>query len=101
LKFMKLSFQWAIVRMKRVPNKRVVPTYSGDAIYPRLISDCVALNISVISPCTDLQNWWFLMIWKGYLKDILDINFYSIVHLWTCAQIMMETSTSVSSLVDD
>jgi hypothetical protein len=25
LKFMKLSFQWAIVRMKRVSNKRVVP----------------------------------------------------------------------------
>jgi hypothetical protein len=31
--------------------------YSGDAICPMLISDCAALNVSVISPCTGLQNW--------------------------------------------
>jgi hypothetical protein len=52
--------------------------YSGDAICPRLISDCAALNVSIISPCTGLQNWWFLMCWKEYLKDLLNINFSSI-----------------------
>jgi hypothetical protein len=75
--------------------------YSGDAICPRLISDCATLNVSAISPCTSLQNWWFLMHWKGDLKEIMNINFYSIVNLWTCAQILMEIATSLSSLVDD
>jgi hypothetical protein len=75
--------------------------YSGDAICPRLISDCASLNISAISPCKGLQNWWFWMRWKGDLKELLNINFSSIVHLWTRAQILMETSTSLSSLVDD
>jgi hypothetical protein len=75
--------------------------YSGDAICPRLISDCAALNVSAISSCTGLQNWWFLMSWKEYLKELLNINFSSTVHLWTCVQILMETATSLSSLVDD
>jgi hypothetical protein len=66
--------------------------YSGDTICSRLISDCAALNVSVVSPCTGLQNWWFLMRWKGDLKDLLNINFSSIVYLWTRAQILMENS---------
>jgi hypothetical protein len=75
--------------------------YSGEAICPRLLSDCAALNDSAISPCTGLQNWWFLMRWKGDLKDPLNINFSSIVHLSSRGQILMETATSLSSLVDD
>jgi hypothetical protein len=75
--------------------------YFGDAICPRLISDCATLNVSSISPCTDLQNWWFLMCWKEDLKELLNINFSSIVHLRTRAQILMETTTFLSSLVDD
>jgi hypothetical protein len=75
--------------------------YSGDAICPRLISDCATLNVFAISPCTGLQNWWFLMRWKEGLKELLNIKFSSIVHLWTCAQILMETANSLSSLVDD
>jgi hypothetical protein len=75
--------------------------YSGDAICPRLISDCATLNDFAISPCTDLQNWWFLMRWKEGLKELVNIKFSSIVHLWTCAQILMEIATSLSSLVDD
>jgi hypothetical protein len=86
LKFMKLSFQWAIICVKKVPNKRVVPFYSGDAICPKLISDCAALNVSAISPCTGLQNWWSLMHWKDGLKELLKIGFSSNVHIWTCAQ---------------
>jgi hypothetical protein len=75
--------------------------YSGDAICPKLVSDRATLNVSVISPCTGLQNWWFLMRWKEGLKDLLNIKFSSIVHLWTCAQILMEKTTSFSRLVDD
>jgi hypothetical protein len=75
--------------------------YSGDAICPRLILDSAELNVSTISPCTDLQNWWFLMHWKEDLKELLNINFSSIVHLWTHAKSFMETATSLSSLVDD
>jgi hypothetical protein len=54
-----------------------------------------------ISPCTGRQNWWFLMRCKDGLKDLLNIKFSSIVHLWTCAQILIGTTTSLSSLVDD
>jgi hypothetical protein len=75
--------------------------YFGDAICPRLISDCVSLNVSAISPCTGLQSWWFLMRWKAGLKEILKIKFSSIVHLWTDVQILMETASSLSILVDD
>jgi hypothetical protein len=64
--------------------------YSGDAICSRLISDCVVLNVSAISPYTALKHWWFLMCWKEDLKELLNINFSSIVHLWTRAQILME-----------
>jgi hypothetical protein len=41
-----------------------------------------ALNVSAISPCTGLQNWWFLMCWKEGLKELLNYKFSSIVHLW-------------------
>jgi hypothetical protein len=50
--------------------------YSGDAICPRLISDCAALNVFAIFPCTGLQNWWFLIRWKEGLKYLLNINFF-------------------------
>jgi hypothetical protein len=59
------------------------------------------LNVFTISPCTGLQNWWFLMRWKEGLKKLLNIKFSSIVHLWTCTQILMETATSLSSFADD
>jgi hypothetical protein len=61
--------------------------YSGDAICPRLIPDCATLNVSAISPCTGCQNWWFLMRWKEGLKELLNMNFCSIVHLLSCAQL--------------
>jgi hypothetical protein len=41
--------------------------YSDDAVCLRLISNCATLNVFAISPCTGLQNWWFLMHWKEYL----------------------------------
>jgi hypothetical protein len=63
--------------------------YSGDGICPNLISNCAALNDSTLSLCTGFQNWWFLMRWKGGLNELLNINFSSIVHLWTHAQILM------------
>jgi hypothetical protein len=91
-----LSFTWNGFR-----TKELCLFHSSDAIYRRLISDCAALNVSAISPCTGLQNWWFLMHWKEGLKELLNINFYSILHLLTHAQIVMETTTSFSSLVGD
>jgi hypothetical protein len=75
--------------------------YSDDAICPKLISDFAVLNVYVISPCSGLQNLWFLMCWKMGLKELLNINFSSIVHLWTRSQILMEIATSFSSLVND
>jgi hypothetical protein len=42
-----------------------------------------------------------LMHWKEGSKELLNINFSSIVHLWTRAIILIETSTFFSSLVDD
>jgi hypothetical protein len=49
--------------------------YSGDAICPRLISDCAVLNGFAISHCTGLQNWWFLMRWKQGWRSFWKINF--------------------------
>jgi hypothetical protein len=73
--------------------------YSGDAICP--FQTAQRSMFFAISPCTGLHNWWFLMRWKEGLKELMNIKFSSIVHLWTCAQILMETVTSFSSLVDD
>jgi hypothetical protein len=61
LKFIKVSFQRAIICMKRVPNKRVVLILLRRCNLSNAISDCVALNVSAISHCMGLQNWWFLM----------------------------------------
>jgi hypothetical protein len=101
LKFMKLSFQRAIIRVKQVPNKRVVPFLLRRCNLYRVFLEHAAPYVYVISSCTVLQNWWFLMHWKEGLKDLLNINFSSIVHLWTRAQTLMEISTCLSSLVDD
>jgi hypothetical protein len=101
LKFMKLSFQWAIIDMKRVPNKRVVSILLRGCNLSNTDFRCAALNVSAISSCTGLQNWLFLMCWKGDFMELLNINFSFILHLWTRAQILMETATSLSSLVDD
>jgi hypothetical protein len=90
------SFTWNGFR-----TRELCLFYSGDAICPKLISDCVAHYISAISPCTGLQNWWSLMFWKEDLKELMNIKLSSIVHLWTRAQILLETVTSFSSLVDD
>jgi hypothetical protein len=76
LKFMKLSFQRAIIRMFQ--TRELCLFYSDDAIYPK--------RVFAISPCMGIQNWWFLMHWKDGLMELLKINFSSIVHLWTCAQ---------------
>jgi hypothetical protein len=75
LKFMKLSFQRAITHMKRVPNKRVVLILLRQCTLSKVISDCAALNVFAISPSTGHQNWWFLMCWKGDLKELLNITF--------------------------
>jgi hypothetical protein len=90
------SYAW-----NRFRTRELYLFYSGDAIYPMLISDCATLNVSTISPCKGFQNWWFLMRWKEYLKKLLNINFSSILHLWTRAQTLMETAPSLSSLADD
>jgi hypothetical protein len=42
-----------------------------------------------------------LMRWKEGLKELLNINFSSIVHLWTRGQTLIETTTSLSRLLDD
>jgi hypothetical protein len=89
------SYAW-----NRFRTRELCLFYSGDAICPMLISDCAALNVFAISPCTGLQNWWFLMRWKEGLKKLLNIKLSSILHIWTCAQILMETATSLSSLLD-
>jgi hypothetical protein len=67
--------------------------YSGDAICPKWFQTRSAQCFCHIS--------WFLMRWKEGLKELLNISFSSILHIWTCAQILMETTTSFSSLVDD
>jgi hypothetical protein len=98
---MKLSFQWAIICMKRVPNKRVVPI---------LLRRC---NLSKADFRLRNAQWFCHISLYGSSKlMILDASetrvegasenkFSSVVHLWTCAQILMETATSLSSLVDD
>jgi hypothetical protein len=59
----------------RFQTRELCLFYSGDAICPKLISDRASLNVSAISPCTGLQNWWSFMRWKEGLKEILKITF--------------------------
>jgi hypothetical protein len=53
------SFSWNGFR-----TRELCLFYSVDAICPKLLSNRAALNVSAISPCTGLQNWWSLMHWK-------------------------------------
>jgi hypothetical protein len=75
--------------------------YSGDAICPRLISDCRSAQWFCHISLYGSSKLMILYAWKQDLKDLLKIKSSSIVHLWTCAQILMETATSLSSLVND
>jgi hypothetical protein len=54
LKFMELSFQRAIIRMKQVPNKRVVSILLRRCNLSKADFRRVLLNVSAISPCTIL-----------------------------------------------
>jgi hypothetical protein len=61
-------------------TRELRPFYFGDEICPK-ISERETLNVFSITPCTGLPTCWFLMCWNGNLTELLDIPFYSFVHL--------------------
>jgi hypothetical protein len=82
LKFMKLSFQWAIICMKRVPNKRIVPILLQRCNLSKAISDMqrsmflpyLIVRVSKIDDfwCVGNKVWrslWILAFLPFYISE--------------------------------
>ena len=79
-----LSNEWSFIPIG-LRTKELCPFYSVSASWPGLISERVTPKDLVVTPCTGLLKCWILMRWKENLMELLNIQFSSFVHLWTCA----------------
>jgi len=52
----------------------------------RQISEHATSNVLAISPCTGFQIHWSWMRWNENFMELLNINFFFLVHLCTCAK---------------
>ena len=85
-KCMNFPFQWVLIRPKLIPNKRVISIASQRCNLSRRISERATSNILAISPCTGLQIHWSWMRWNRNFMELLNINFFFLVHLCPCAK---------------
>jgi hypothetical protein len=70
----------SLVAQIGLQTRELRPFYFGDGICPE-ISERATLNVFSITPCTGLQNHWFLLRWNGNLMELLDISFSPFLHL--------------------
>ena len=73
-------FQRVLICPKLIPNKRVMSISSQHCNLSRRISERATSNVVAISPCTGLQIHWSWMRWNGNFMDLLNINFFFLVH---------------------
>jgi hypothetical protein len=78
---MKLSFHQVFIHPQRTQSSELCPFYSGVAICPKLISDCISLNVFAISPCTGLQIHRSWMRWNWHSMELLIFNFFFLEHV--------------------
>jgi hypothetical protein len=79
-----LSNEWSFIPIG-LRTRELRPFYFVGASCPRLILECVTPKDLVVTSCAGLLKCWFLMSWKVYLMEHLNIQFFPFVHLWTCA----------------
>ena len=85
-KCMNFPFQRVLIRPKLIPNKRVMFILSKRCNLSRRISERATSNVLAISPCTGLQIHWSWMCWNRNFMELLNINFFFLVHLCPCAK---------------
>jgi len=91
-KFIKFPYQQVVIHPQRTPDDGVTPVllWRPELIFitcnVKRIFLAVVLKDFITTPCTDLQTWQFLIRWKEYLMELLNIQFSSIVHLWSWAE---------------
>jgi hypothetical protein len=83
-KCLKLSFQRVVIHPDRTPNKRVTPFLLCWCKLSQTDFRIVTPKDMVVTSCKGLLKCWFLMHWKVYLMEHLNIQFFPFVHLWTC-----------------
>jgi hypothetical protein len=67
-----LSNEWSFIPIG-LRTRELCPFYFVGASCPRLISECVTPKDLVVTSCTGLLKCWFLMHWKVYLMEHLNI----------------------------
>ena len=80
------SFQRFLICPKLIPNKRVMSILSQHCNLSRWISERATSNVLAISPCTGLQIHWSWISWNGNFMELLNINFFFLVHLCPCGK---------------
>jgi hypothetical protein len=77
-KFIRLSFQWVLIRLNRSPNEGAMTVSLQHCLLSR-ISACATIGDSDISACRNLRLPCCLIRWNVYFMELLKIQLYPIV----------------------
>jgi hypothetical protein len=84
--FIKLPFQRVLIHLNRIPNEGVMAV-----LFPLLHavqnSERATFGNSAIPACRNLRLTWFLIRWKSNFIGLLNIQRYTVVLPWDCAEI--------------
>jgi hypothetical protein len=84
-KFVKLTFQWVLIRLNRSPNEGAMAVSLQHCLLSR-ISACATMGDSAISACRNLRLPCRLIRWNADFMELLKFQIYPIVFCWGCAR---------------
>jgi hypothetical protein len=87
-KFIRLSFQWVLIRLNRSPNEGAMTVSLQHCLLSR-ISARATIGDSAISACRNLRLPCRLIRWNIDFMELLKIQIYVIVFIEAHANIMM------------
>jgi hypothetical protein len=84
-KFIKLPFQWVLIRLNPSPNEGAMVVSLQHCLLSR-ISACATIGDSAISVCRNLWLPCRLICWNVDFMELLKIQIYPIVFCWGCGR---------------
>jgi hypothetical protein len=84
-KFIKLTFQWVLLRLNRSPDEGAMAVSLQHCLLSR-ISACATIGDSVIFACRNLRLHCRLICWNVDFMELLKIQIYPIVFCRGCAR---------------
>jgi hypothetical protein len=85
--FIKLPFQRVLIHLNRSPNEGAMAVLFMLLHAVQKISERATFGNSAIPACKNLRLTWYLIRWKRNFMGLLNIQRYSVVLSWGCAEI--------------